>query len=79
MAHATAIATHRRHPTLRFELTFPTNWLHANQHTAVLAQSPEKDAVIQITVASEATPAEAARGFSNQRALILSSAFRRRA
>jgi predicted Zn-dependent protease len=51
------------HPTLRFELTFPTNWPHANQHTAVLAQSPEKDAVVVVTVATEATPADAARGF----------------
>jgi predicted Zn-dependent protease len=51
------------HPTLRFEVTFPQGWPHVNQHSAVVAQSPEKDAVVVLTVASGATPAEAAGGF----------------
>jgi predicted Zn-dependent protease len=51
------------HPTLRFELTFPAGWPHANQHSAVFAQSAEKDAVVVLSLASSATPAEAANGF----------------
>lgn len=51
------------HPDLAIELTFPQGWPHANQHTAVIAQSAEKDAIVVLTLATEPTPLEAARGF----------------
>ena len=54
------------HPDLAFQLTFPAGWQRANMKQAVVAQSTEKDAIIQLTLASEATPAEAAQAFFTQ-------------
>jgi predicted Zn-dependent protease len=54
------------HPDLRFEITFPDGWKTANQKNAVLAGSPAQDAIMQVTVAQEASPAEAARAFFAQ-------------
>jgi predicted Zn-dependent protease len=54
------------HPQLAFELTFPAGWQYVNQHTLVAAQSAEKDAVVLLTVAEGASPADAARGFFGQ-------------
>jgi predicted Zn-dependent protease len=51
------------HPQMAFELTFPAGWQYVNQNTMVGAQSVEKDAVVMLTLAEGATPAEAARGF----------------
>jgi predicted Zn-dependent protease len=50
------------HPDMAFELTFPAEWKFANQHSAVLAQSAQRDGAMQLTVA-EGAPAEAARAF----------------
>jgi predicted Zn-dependent protease len=51
------------HPQLAFELTFPAGWQYVNQHTLVAAQSAEQDAVVALTLAEGASPADAARGF----------------
>jgi predicted Zn-dependent protease len=51
------------HPQLAFELTFPAGWQSVNQHTMVAAQSVEKDAIVALTIAEGASPADAARGF----------------
>jgi len=51
------------HPEMAFELTFPAAWQYVNQRTLVAAQSAEKDAVVTLTFADGASPAEAARGF----------------
>jgi predicted Zn-dependent protease len=50
------------HPDLAFELTFPAEWKRGNRPTAVIAQSAEDDAALQLTTAQGA-PAEAARAF----------------
>jgi predicted Zn-dependent protease len=54
------------HPGMAFELTLPAGWRYVNQHTMVGAQSAEQDAVVILTVAEGATPADAARGFFGQ-------------
>lgn len=64
------------HPDLAFQLTFPAGWQRANMKQAVVAQSTEKDAVIQLTLASEATPAEAAQAFFAQQGVQRQSGWR---
>src|SRR5690606_10794976 len=51
------------HPDLAFRFTFPAGWTTSNQKSAVLAVSPNQDAMIQITLAEEPTPDAAARRF----------------
>ena len=54
------------HPDMRFQIAFPAGWMTANQKSAVLAQSPNKDAIMQLTVAAPNSPAAAARDFVAQ-------------
>jgi predicted Zn-dependent protease len=54
------------HPDLRFRLDFPAGWATANQKQAVLAQSPNKDALMQLTLASERSAVDAASAFLAQ-------------
>jgi predicted Zn-dependent protease len=51
------------HPVLRLQFGFPDGWDKQNAPTSVLAQSPEGDAVMQITLAEGDTPEEAASAF----------------
>ena len=50
------------HPELAFEFTLPDGWNKRNSQTAVLAGSPEQDAMIQLT-AGNGTPEQAAEEF----------------
>jgi predicted Zn-dependent protease len=50
------------HPELEFQFTLPEGWLKRNSKTAVLAGSPEKDAMFQLT-AGNGTPDQAASAF----------------
>lgn len=54
------------HPDLRFQVQFPAGWQTSNQKSAVLAQSPQKDALMQLTAAGESTPAAALQTFLSQ-------------
>jgi predicted Zn-dependent protease len=55
------------HPDLEFQITFPSGWQTVNQKTAVMAQSPNEDAILQLTLAEgAASPAEAAQEFVGQ-------------
>ena len=55
------------HPDLEFQITFPSGWQTVNQKTAVMAQSPNQDAILQLTLAEGASsPVEAAREFAAQ-------------
>ncbi len=60
------VGTRFLHPTMRFQLTFPSGWATQNEAQAVMAMSPEKDAAIQLTLAGAATAEEAARAFLSQ-------------
>ncbi len=53
------------HPDLAFELTFPPGWKTANLTQAVMAQSPEEDALLELTL-STGGQAAAARAFFRQ-------------
>jgi predicted Zn-dependent protease len=52
------------HPTLRFELTFPAGWAVANGPQAVQGSSPGQDAILELTLAPEESPAAALQAFS---------------
>lgn len=56
------------HPELKFQFAFPLNWATSNQVSTVLSQSPEKDAVMQLTLA-QGTAEEAAQKFFSQQGL----------
>ncbi|MBI5868142.1 MAG: M48 family metalloprotease [candidate division Zixibacteria bacterium] len=57
---------HFYHPELEFELGFPSGWQTVNQKNAVVAVSPNQDAVIQISMAKTRSASEAARTFFQQ-------------
>jgi predicted Zn-dependent protease len=61
--------THFYHPDLRFQVTFPSGWLTQNTAEAVMAGSPNKDAIIQLTLAGKASPREAATQFLSQQGI----------
>jgi predicted Zn-dependent protease len=49
------------HPEMAFQFDFPDGWETINGRSVVAARTPEGDAVIQVTLAAEATPAAAAQ------------------
>ena len=51
------------HPELAFELDFPTGWQTQNQRSAVLAASPERDAILVLSLAEQETVAAAEEAF----------------
>ena len=51
------------HPDLRFEFTFPDGWQTINLPQAVVGQSPNEDAIIQLTLPGTAGHRNAAREF----------------
>jgi len=58
--------TRFNHPDLRFRFDFPAGWRTQNQPTAVVAQSPNRDAIMSLGFARAASPAEALRQFLAQ-------------
>ena len=54
------------HPGLRFRLTFPDGWTTSNGKQSVAAVSPQKDAVVELALANQATADAAARAFVSQ-------------
>jgi predicted Zn-dependent protease len=54
------------HPDMRFRLTFPSGWATSNQKTAVMAQSADEAAFVQLTLTSTATPDAAVAAFLEQ-------------
>jgi predicted Zn-dependent protease len=52
-----------QHPELRFRVEFPPAWRHQNLAQSVMAVSPEQDAALQLTLASEDDPTAAAQRF----------------
>jgi predicted Zn-dependent protease len=55
------------HPGLKFRLTFPEGWTTNNGKQSVVAVSPQKDAAVELALATEATADAAARAFLSQR------------
>jgi predicted Zn-dependent protease len=56
------------HPDMRFRIDFPQGWRTQNLAQAVMAGSPQQDAVIQLTLA-QGTEAEAANRFFGQQGI----------
>jgi predicted Zn-dependent protease len=54
------------HPDMRFQLEFPEGWKAQNTPSAVVAISPKEDAIIQLGLAGNASPREAASQFLSQ-------------
>lgn len=61
--------THFYHPDLKFQLTFPEGWQTQNTAEAVMAGSPNQDAIIQLALAGKASPREAATQFLSQQGI----------
>ena len=53
------------HPDLRFRVDFPGDWERQNTPVAVMAMSPNQDAMLELTLVQDRTPAEAAQEFWN--------------
>ena len=54
------------HPDMKFQLRFPDGWKTQNTPSAVVALSPNQDAIIQLGLAGNVAPREAATQFLNQ-------------
>lgn len=63
-------ATRFLHPDLRFELTFPTGWKTANLPDAVIGQSADGTAQLQLGP-GKGTPAEALQQFIGQQGITI--------
>jgi predicted Zn-dependent protease len=57
------------HPDLRFQITFPPEWKTQNTPEAVMAGSPQQDAIMQLSLAGKASPREAAQQFLSQQGI----------
>ena len=58
--------THFYHPEMRFQLTFPDGWQVQNTAQAVAGMSPKQDAIMQLALAGQASPQQAAQQFLSQ-------------
>ncbi len=57
------------HPDMRFQLTFPAGWTTNNGAQAVVAVSPQGDAVVELTLAAEPNADAASRAFFSQQGI----------
>jgi len=64
------------HPDLRFQMTFPSGWSGQNLSQAVVAVSPQQDAIIQLTLAQGNSPDAAAQAFLGQQGIQAGQATR---
>jgi len=58
--------THFYHPQMRFQLEFPQGWQVQNNPAAVASMSPNQDAIVQLGLAGNASPQQAAQQFLSQ-------------
>ena len=54
------------HPQMRFQMQFPNDWKTQNLPQAVVAVSPGEDAIVQLGLAGQTPPEQAARQFLSQ-------------
>jgi predicted Zn-dependent protease len=64
------------HPDLRFRLTFPEGWATHNGAQAVVAVSPQGDALVELSQAPEPNADAAARAFLSQQGITSGSSAR---
>lgn len=58
--------THFYHPQMKFQLTFPDGWQVQNTAQAVAGISPNQDAILQLALAGQNSPQQAAQQFLSQ-------------
>jgi predicted Zn-dependent protease len=58
--------THFYHPQMRFQVHFPDGWKVQNTPAAVASISPNQDAIIQLSLAGQSSPQQAAQQFLSQ-------------
>jgi predicted Zn-dependent protease len=61
--------THFYHPNMKFQLTFPQGWQVQNTPQAVMSVSPNQDAMLQLGLAGQASPRQAAQQFLSQQGI----------
>jgi predicted Zn-dependent protease len=54
------------HPDMRFQIEFPAGWATANTKQAVMAQSPNEDAIMRLSLADGTSAVGAAQDFVSQ-------------
>ncbi len=64
------------HPGMAFRLSFPEGWKTENQKQLVGAVSPNQDAVVALTVASEPSPEQASAAFFNRQTVTRGNPWR---
>jgi predicted Zn-dependent protease len=57
------------HPKMRFQLRFPDGWQVQNTPAAVASLSPNQDAIIQLSLAGQTSPQQAAQQFLSQQGI----------
>lgn len=57
------------HPDMRFQVNFPQGWVTQNMAQAVMAASPDQDAIVRLSLAA-GSPQEAAAAFLNQQGIV---------
>lgn len=57
------------HPDLKLQIELPDGWKKQNSASAVAAQSPQGDAIVQLGAAGKDSPAEAAKKFLSQKGI----------
>jgi predicted Zn-dependent protease len=57
------------HPDMQFQVDFPSGWKAQNQATAVVAVSPQEDAIVVLALAGTAAPNQALSEFLNQQGI----------
>src|SRR3954471_17405091 len=61
--------THFYHPQMRFQIQFPDGWQVQNTPAAVASLSPNQDAIIQLALAGQTSPQQAAQQFLSQQGI----------
>jgi predicted Zn-dependent protease len=64
------------HPQMRFQLKFPDQWKKQNLPQAVVAVSPNEDAIVQLALAGQSSPEQAATQFLSQEGVQAGNASR---
>jgi len=64
------------HPQMRFQMKFPEQWKKQNLPQAVVAVSPSEDAIVQLALAGQSPPEQAARQFLSQEGVQAGNASR---
>ena len=64
------------HPQMRFQMKFPEQWKKQNLPQAVVAVSPSEDAIVQLALAGQTPPDQAARQFLSQEGVQAGNASR---